>query len=56
MKVDYCNLRFDDTNPEKEEQDYVDAIKKMLPARFSVEWDVRYASNYFPKFMAMRWS
>ena len=25
-----CNLRFDDTNPEKESQEYVDAIKKIL--------------------------
>lgn len=41
------NLRFDDTNPEKEEQEFVDAIKK------DVEWlgyswaEERYASDYF---------
>ena len=51
-----CHLRFDDTNPEKEEQEYVDAIIEMV---HWLGWDWRsdfggvpathlfYASNYF---------
>lgn len=43
-----CNLRFDDTNPEKESQHYIDAIKSDV-AWLGYEWagDIRYASNYF---------
>lgn len=33
-----CHLRFDDTNPEKEEQEYVDAIKEMV-AWLGWSWD-----------------
>lgn len=43
-----CNLRFDDTNPDKENQEYIDAIKR------DVEWlgyswagEVHFASDYF---------
>jgi len=51
-----CHLRFDDTNPEKEEQEYVDAIIEMV---HWLGWDwhsnfggeqathLYYASNYF---------
>src|SRR5271157_1266728 len=41
------NLRFDDTNPEKEEQEYVDSI--MEDVRWvGFEWDgLYYASDYF---------
>jgi glutaminyl-tRNA synthetase len=42
-----CNLRFDDTNPEKEEQEYVDSI--MEDVRWlGFEWnELHYASDYF---------
>lgn len=43
-----CNLRFDDTNPEKESQEYIDSIKD------DVQWlgfhwagNIRYTSEYF---------
>lgn len=43
-----CNLRFDDTNPAKEDQKYVDAIIEDVKW-LGFEWagDVRYASSYF---------
>jgi glutaminyl-tRNA synthetase len=41
------NLRFDDTNPEKEEQEYVDSIKADLQW-LGFNWDrLCYASDYF---------
>jgi glutaminyl-tRNA synthetase len=42
------NLRFDDTNPEKESQEYVDAIKRDL-LWLGIDWEDRefYASDYF---------
>ena len=41
------NLRFDDTNPVKEEQEYVDAIKRDI-AWLGYKWDKEvYASDYF---------
>ena len=41
------NLRFDDTNPAKEEQEYVDAIKEDLEW-LGFNWaEERYASDYF---------
>ncbi len=41
------NLRFDDTNPEKEEQEYVNAIKEDI-AWLGFKWDKEcYASDYF---------
>ncbi len=43
-----CNLRFDDTNPEKEDIDYVHAIQKDVKW-LGFEWagDVHYSSDYF---------
>ncbi|MCI0399589.1 MAG: glutamine--tRNA ligase/YqeY domain fusion protein [Chloroflexi bacterium] len=43
-----CNLRFDDTNPTKEEQEYVDAFIKDI-RWLGFDWDDRlfYASDYF---------
>ena len=43
-----CNLRFDDTNPEKEEQEYVDSIKEGVKW-LGFDWGKTdlYASDYF---------
>ena len=43
-----CNLRFDDTNPIKEDRRYVDAIREDV-RWLGFEWsgEVRYASDYF---------
>lgn len=43
-----CNLRFDDTNPEKESQEYIDAIREDVQW-LGYEWagDIRFASDYF---------
>jgi glutaminyl-tRNA synthetase len=43
-----CNLRFDDTNPEKESQVFVDAIQEDVKW-LGYEWagEVKYASSYF---------
>src|SRR5580698_5441497 len=42
------NLRMDDTNPAKEEQEYIDAIQEDV-AWLGFKWDrMCYASDYFP--------
>jgi glutaminyl-tRNA synthetase len=50
IAVDYegtCNLRFDDTNPQKEEEEFVEAIKKDVEW-LGYHWDNLYfASDYF---------
>jgi len=48
-----CNLRFDDTNPEKENIDYVNAIKRDIKW-LGFDWEDReyYASDYFEQLYA----
>ncbi len=47
-----CNLRFDDTNPVKEDVEYVDAIMEDIHW-LGFEWgEIFYASDYFPKLWA----
>ncbi|PKM22870.1 MAG: glutamine--tRNA ligase [Gammaproteobacteria bacterium HGW-Gammaproteobacteria-14] len=43
-----CHLRFDDTNPEKESDEYVNAISRDV-AWLGFQWagEIRYASGYF---------
>ena len=45
-----CNLRFDDTNPQKEDTEYVEAIKEDIHW-LGYDWEDRlyYASDYFPQ-------
>ena len=45
-----CNLRFDDTNPQKEDTEYVEAIMRDIHW-LGYDWGNRlyYASDYFPK-------
>ena len=48
-----CHLRFDDTNPEKESQEYIESIQddvRWLGYRW--EGPVRYASSYFEQLYA----
>lgn len=49
-----CNLRFDDTNPQKEDTEYVEAIKEDIHW-LGYDWGDRlyYASDYFPKLYAL---
>ncbi|MDV7104062.1 glutamine--tRNA ligase [Vibrio sp. TH_r3] len=43
-----CNLRFDDTNPEKEDIEYVESIKNDVNwLGFQWSGDIHYSSNYF---------
>jgi len=57
LAVDYpnalCNLRFDDTNPLKEDADYVAAIQKDV-SWLGFKWagDIHYSSDYFEQLYA----
>lgn len=45
-----CNLRFDDTNPSKEETEYVESIKNDV-SWLGFKWaNLRFASDYFDQF------
>ncbi len=45
-----CNLRFDDTNPVKEDTEYVDSIQEDVKwLGFSWAGDIHYASDYFDR-------
>ena len=48
-----CHLRFDDTNPTKEEQEYVDSIQEDV-SWLGFDWGkhLYFASDYFDKFLA----
>ncbi|MDD5070079.1 MAG: glutamine--tRNA ligase/YqeY domain fusion protein [Candidatus Omnitrophica bacterium] len=47
----FCNLRFDDTNPSKEEKEFVDSIQKDVRwLGFDFTDRLFYASDYFEKF------
>ncbi|WP_409422596.1 glutamine--tRNA ligase [Pseudaeromonas sp. ZJS20] len=48
-----CNLRFDDTNPAKEEVEYVESIQKDVQwLGFQWHGEVRYSSDYFDQLHA----
>ena len=52
MAVQYggnCYLRFDDTNPEAEKQEYIDHIEEIVAWMGWTPWKISYASNYFDK-------
>ncbi len=47
----HCNLRFDDTNPEKESDEFVQSIIEDVKwLGFNWSGDIRYASDYFDQF------
>ena len=53
LRRDLCNLRFDDTNPTKEEVEYVESIQSDV-RWLGFDWEDRlfYASDYFEQLYA----
>ena len=51
----YCNLRFDDTNPEKENEEYMASIKRDVHW-LGFDWKhLNHASDYFPQLLDYAW-
>jgi glutaminyl-tRNA synthetase len=47
----YCNLRFDDTNPSKEDIEYVNSIKNDVNwLGYNWHQEIKFSSSYFQKF------
>lgn len=47
-----CYLRFDDTNPEAEKQEYIDHIQEIVQWLGWAPWKVTYSSDYFDQLYA----
>ena len=48
----HCYLRYDDTNPEAEKQEYIDHIEEIVAWMGWAPWKITYASDYFDKLHA----
>ncbi len=48
----HCNLRFDDTNPDKEDDEYVEAIKRDVSWLGYAWQNLEFASNYYEQLYA----
>lgn len=49
----HCYLRFDDTNPEAEKQEYIDHIQDIVSWLGWTPWKVTYSSDYFHELHAL---
>jgi len=52
-----CNLRFDDTNPEKESVEYIESIKRDVEW-LGFEWkdEPKFASDYFDQLLILQYN